>query len=123
MEVIYRGTTFPWPGRLARRIFGARARGRHEQVCEGDVCKTGAGPTRTSRVGAEVSTIISEMTRRRRDGDVEGWYPKGGVRADGARVADGARTDGARAGGVREGSVRKGGVKKGGVRQRLAQEV
>jgi hypothetical protein len=102
MEVIHCGTTFPWPGRLARRIFGARARRRHEQVCEGDVCKTGAGPTRTSCVGAEVSTIVSEMSRRRGEGDVKGWYPTSGVR---------------------EGDVREGGVKAGGVKQRLAQEV
>jgi hypothetical protein len=63
------------------------------------------------------------MARRRKEGGVEGWYPKGGVRADGAQVADDARTDGARAGGVREGSVREGGAKEGGARRRLAQEV
>jgi hypothetical protein len=60
MEVIHCGTTFPWSGRLARRIFTARACGGHGQVCERDVCEIGAGPTRASCVGAEVSTMIPE---------------------------------------------------------------
>jgi hypothetical protein len=67
MEVIQRGTTFPRLGRLARGIFAARARGRHERFCEGDVCEVGAGPTRTPCVGTEVMGVAStqELVARR----------------------------------------------------------
>lgn len=62
MEILHRGTTLPRSERLARRIFAARARGGHGEVCERDVCEIEAGPTRASCVGAEVSTMISGRT-------------------------------------------------------------
>jgi hypothetical protein len=59
MEVFQRGTAVPRVGGLARGISTARARRRHERVCERDLCETGAGPTWTPCVGTQVMGVAS----------------------------------------------------------------